>query len=275
MADFDAFNNALLALGLAPGTAKQYARRIVAAQGWCDGEGLDLSTISAARVIDYADTKPLTHSSRLGLRCALRQYWEMVGREQPPLRAIRVPPEPEPVCKALEDDDARILGKAARGRKDRKGFAVLLGMYSGLRRAETAGARWEWFHPPSSAFPTGLLVPIGKGSKQRRIPLHGAIVDAMVGLDRSGPWVFPGRFPGRHVSVATIWDWVRIVSDEAGVPMVPPHVLRHTCLATANDNTGDLRSVQSLAGHSKPETTSRYTRASARRLNAAVASLDY
>lgn len=46
-------------------------------------------------------------------------------------------------------------------------------------------------------------------------------------------------------------------------------------LATANDNTGDLRAVQSFAGHAKPETTSLYTRANARRLAAVVASIDY
>jgi len=266
--------SALLALGLAPRTATLYALAIGAAQRWCDAEGLDLETLPAARVVEYADTKPLTHSSRLLVRCALRYYWELVGRDHPPLRAIRVPPEPEPMCKAQETDDARILAKAARARGDRPGFAVLLGMYAGLRRAEIAGTRWDWFHAPDSTFPTGLLIPTGKGSKQRRIPLHPAIVDAMAELGRSGPWVFPGRYGGT-VSLATVWAWVRMVSEQAGVPVVPPHVLRHTCLATGNDNTGNLRAVQSLAGHAKPETTSRYTRATTRALREVVASLDY
>lgn len=262
------------ALGLAPRTAQLYARTIVAAQRWCDRQGLDLDTLPVARLIEYAETKPLTHSSRLALRCALRHYWDLVGRDQPPLRAIRVPPEPEGVCKALEDADARMLAKAARTRRDLRGFAVLLGMYAGLRRAEIATVRWEWFHAPDSTFPNGVLVPIGKGSKQRRIPIHWAIAEAMESIERTSPWVFPGRFGG-HVSLATIWDWVRQVSEEAGVPVVPPHVLRHTALAHANDQTGDLRAVQSLAGHAKPETTSRYTRATSRRLRAAVDSLDY
>ncbi len=53
------------------------------------------------------------------------------------------------------------------------------------------------------------------------------------------------------------------------------HQLRHTALSTMNDMTGDLRTVQYFAGHSRPETTSNYTRVSGRRLRAAVESLDY
>jgi integrase/recombinase XerC len=264
----------LRARGLAPRTATLYARTVDAAQQWCAQEGLDLATIPAARLIEYADTKPLTHASRLALRCSLRCFWELVERDRPPLRAIRVPPEPEPICKALEDDDARLLAKTARGRRDRAGLAVVLGLYTGMRREEIASSRWDWLRPPDSRFPGGLLLVTGKGDKQRRIPLHRAVVIAMGTIERSAPFMFPGRFGG-HVSVATIWAWVRLVSEEAGTPVVPPHVLRHTALAHANDATGDLRAVQSLAGHAKPETTSRYTRASPRRLRAAVESLDY
>jgi integrase len=88
-------------------------------------------------------------------------------------------------------------------------------------------------------------------------------------------FVFPGRRIGTPVSAATIWAWVRLVAEEAGLPPVPCHVLRHTCLSTANDATGDLRAVQALAGHIKVETTTRYTRLSRRRLEGAVMALDY
>jgi site-specific recombinase XerD len=77
------------------------------------------------------------------------------------------------------------------------------------------------------------------------------------------------------VATATIWAWVRLVAEEAGLPPVAPHVLRHTCLSAANDATGDLRAVQALAGHAKVETTSGYSRAGKRRLEAAVAAIDY
>lgn len=258
----------LLALGLAPKTARLYARNIVSAQMWCEARGLALSTLSPEQVVELTLAKPLTHSTRTIFRASLRHYWEKVGRENPPLRAIRVPPEPRHACRALEEDDARILAKAASARRDRKGLAVVLGLYQAMRREEIATLPW------TSTREEGWLRIFGKGTKERRIPLHPVTLHALGWVPRVGEYVFLGRFGG-PVAPATIWAWVREVSECSGVPTIAPHVLRHTALATANDNTGDLRAVQAFAGHAKPETTSVYTRASARRLTAVVASLDY
>lgn len=116
----------------------------------------------------------------------------------------------------------------------------------------------------------------GKGSKLRTIPLHPAIVEALATVPRTDDvYVFPGRRLGSAVATATIWAWVRLVAEEAGLAPVAPHVLRHTSLSAADDATGDLRAVQALAGHAKVETTSSYSRASKRRLEAAVAAIDY
>lgn len=258
----------LLALGLAPKTARLYARNILAAERWCAEQSQDLATLAPELVVELAATKPLTHSSRTILRAALRHYWEHAGRDDPPLKAIRVPPEPRHVCRALEEDDARILAKAARAREDRKGLAVILGLYQAMRREEIASMPWAWLRE------AGHVRVMGKGAVERRLPLHSVAAQALTWVPRSGAYIFTGRFGG-PVTPATIWAWVREVSADAGVPVVPPHVLRHTSLATANDNTGDLRAVQAFAGHAKPETTAGYTRATGRRLAAVVASLDY
>jgi integrase len=69
-------------------------------------------------------------------------------------------------------------------------------------------------------------------------------------------------------------QWVRDVGLEAGVP-VRTHLLRHTALAEANDRSGNLRAVQDLARHSRPETTAGYTRTTAARLKSVVAMIDY
>lgn len=257
----------LAAHGLAPRTVYRYRNIISAADRWCVDEGLDLDTLSGPNLARYAESTPLSFSTRSAIRAALDHYWQVVDRTSPPLRAIRVPPQPIGACRAIEAGDARILAKAARCRGDRKGLAVALGLYEGMRCAEIAGCRWEWFHE------RGWLHVTGKGAKTRRIPIHPA-VSLLVGEHPRSGWVFPG-LKQTHVCPATVWGWVRRVCLDAGVPVISPHVLRHTCLATSNDNTGDLRAVQALAGHSKPETTSRYTRATATRLQAAVDALDY
>lgn len=259
---------ALTARGLAPKSVRIYSASILAAQAWFTERGSHLDTVTAIELSEYLLTQPTTWSSRKGLRSALKHYWEIAERDRPPLRAIRVPPKPAMVCKALEEDDARILAKAARAEGGYRGLAVGLGLYAALRREEIASLRWSCFDGD------GWLTIQGKGERTRTIPVHDAIVELLNTVPRSTPYVFPGR-SGGHIHPATAWEWIRELADAAGVGLVKPHWLRHTCLATQNDRTGDLRSVQHFAGHSRPETTSGYTRATRRRLVAVVASLDY
>ena len=101
------------------------------------------------------------------------------------------------------------------------------------------------------------------------------VTAAVAALPRSHPtWVFSGRLNG-HVHPATVWTWVVNLAEGAGIERVTTHRLRHTCLATANDNTGDLRAVQDFARHSKVDTTAGYTRSTERRLRTVMESIDY
>lgn len=258
----------LVGLGLSPGTVRQYLATIVAAEGWFAVHGWELATATPEQVASYVLTKPATFASRNLLRAAFRHYWSACGHPRPPVRAVRVPPKPAMVCKALDAGPARVLAAAARSRGDRQGLAVLLGMYQGMRREEIAALPWAGFDG------RGWMRVIGKGEKERTIPVHPVVSTALEGWPRSGLYVFPGRFGG-SADPATIWAWVHQVAEEAGVGLVRTHWLRHTCLATANDNTGDLRSVQHFAGHSRPETTAGYSRATRNSLVRAVMSLDY
>jgi len=261
--------------GLSVRTAYRYMRLIRLGEDWCREHGTSLEEAGADVIEAWVATTPRTAATRRQVRCALDHYWRLVVRSDPPLFAIRVPKKPMMVCLALPEDDARILAKAARARGDAAGLVVLLGLYQGLRREEIATLRWESFdaHGPG---PQRWLRVVGKGERERTIPLHQAVWDAVAEIPRSSAgYVFPGRTVGSHVSPATVWAWVRTVADAAGVAGVRTHLLRHTALATMNDATGDLRSVQHIAGHARPETTAGYTRASARRLRAAVEAIDY
>lgn len=261
------FHADLLCAGLSPRTVRAYVAVVAAAEHWFVAHTWLLAKATPAQVSTYSATKPRTFASQNLLRAALVRYWRMVGHPRPPVGALRVPPKPAMTCKALNEDDARLLAKTARARGDPKGLAVLLGMYQALRREEIATL-------PTTAFDGEWMTVVGKGAKSRTIPLHAVVGTTLDALPLEGAYVFPGRFGG-PVSPATIWDWIRNVADEAGVGPIRPHWLRHTCLATQNDNTGDLRAVQVFAGHSRPETTAGYTRATRRRLMAVVASIDY
>jgi integrase len=259
----------LVGSGLGPRTVSMYLRTTRAAQGWFDGQGWRLATATPSQVAAYAATVPQSWSSLKLLRSALGHYWRMAQHPRPPTAAVRVPPKPAMECRALDEDDARLLAKAARARGDEKGLAVLLGLYQAMRREEIAALPWSAFRED------GWLDVVGKGSKRRSIPVHPVVSAAVGRMERADPtWVFPGRHGG-HVVPPTVWAWVRLVADEAGLAAVRTHELRHTALATQQDATGDLRTVQAFAGHSKPETTAGYTRATRRRLLAGVAAVSY
>lgn len=150
-----------------------------------------------------------------------------------------------------------------------EGLATLLAMYLALRRTEIAVAEWERFDHN-----LGWYRVLGKGSKTADLPVHQVLIAELVQRRGTG-YLFPGSRGRAHVTPTTVWLWVGKVCHEAGLDHIPPHRLRHTALATANDRLGDLRAVQTFARHSKPETTAGYTRTRLRQLQNVSAALDY
>lgn len=184
--------------------------------------------------------------------------------------AVPLPAKPKPTHRALEHDQAVRFADQARV-SGLKGTAVLVALYTAARRSEVASLSWSRI-----SFDTNrLTLQRPKNRDYHTVPLHPDLAAHLAERRVAGElWVFPGRHGG-HVSPATIWQWTLDVAEAAGLGRVTPHQLRHTALTDANDATGDLRAVQDFAGHANPAVTARYTRTSARRLGAAVASLDY
>lgn len=262
------FADHLIGLGLAARTVIYYVRRAESADTWLREQGVDLRRANAALIGAYASTLPNSHSTRGQVASALGHYWEWVERPNPPIRAIRVPPQPSMLCRALEPEQASRLKMIASGWWP-EGISVLFGLYLALRREEIAKAEW-------GRFDLGMewYTVTGKNSKTATLPVHPTLRDELARHRKVSGWVFAGRFGG-HVTPATIWDWTRTVAREADLPYLTTHQLRHTALATANDNLGDLRAVMEFARHSDPSVTSGYTRTTARRLEDVMRSLRY
>ncbi len=259
----------LTAAGCAPKTISDYVREVRSALEWFDEHELELAQATAAQVAEYAATRPNTPGVRAHLRSGLRAWAEARGLHSFPWMAVRVPKPPPMVCKALDEHEARRLASAAAEIGWRSGTAVTIGLHLGLRNAEIRALEWAWFDSSLS-----WCRVTGKGNRQRVLPVVSEVRRALADAPREGRYVFCGRFGG-SVTGSTINNWVRQVAAVAGVPAVSPHVLRHTALATANDVTGDLRAVQAFAGHSRPETTAGYTRATKAALWRVATSIQY
>ncbi|GAB4274314.1 MAG: tyrosine recombinase XerC [Coriobacteriia bacterium] len=122
----------------------------------------------------------------------------------------------------------------------------------------------------------GTLTVMGKGSKERWVPLHRratAILDEY--LRRSRPELaknpqeralFLTR-TGRRISTTDVRRRLeRHVEAAAGATHVTPHALRHTFATALLEAGADLRTVQELLGHVALSTTQTYTHLSTARL---------
>jgi integrase/recombinase XerD len=264
------FEEYLYGVGLAQRSVVEYVHELARARRWFAEKGHDLATAPPSVVGAYANTRAPSWSTRKMVRASLAHYWEMTGRRNAPVRAIRVPPKPRGRCRALQEGDTITLAEAARTRGDDPGLAVALMLYAGLRRAEVATLRWECFDADFR-----WMTIQGKFDIESTIPVHGRLRPMLLEKGPATGWIFPGRFAGRPSTGARIWNWVALVAREAGLSEVTPHRLRHAAVATVNDNTGDLRAAQDFARHADPRTTAIYTRTTERRLKAAVDAIDY
>ena len=126
--------------------------------------------------------------------------------------------------------------------------------------------------------PAGFVTVLGKGSKERVVPL-GRLARAaleeyltrerprLLG-GRASPFVFVGP-RGRPLTRQAVWKLVRRRALAAGVPVrVSPHTLRHTFATHLLDGGADLRVVQTLLDHADVTTTQIYTHVAPARLRA-------
>lgn len=77
--------------------------------------------------------------------------------------------------------------------------------------------------------------------------------------------VFLGNRGGR-INQRVVRETVHRAADEAGVPDIGPHALRHSAATHMLDGGADLREVQEMLGHSSLRTTQRYTHVSIEQL---------
>lgn len=219
----------------------------------------ELTTATTQDVLDHLRTRHGGAWSRAGHLAALRSFYRYgVGMglvEHDPtamIRSIKVqakPPEPVP---------RSVLDRAILLSDPRTRFMLLLGSRAGLRREEIATLH------SSNVTPTHLVI-VGKGDKQRRIPIHP---DLRPYLDELTPgWAFPSHvLPGHHISPETVQ---RAVTKAMGGEYTT-HALRRYFATSAYRATKDLRTVQALLGHSDPMTTARYVQADDDAMTAAV-----
>jgi integrase/recombinase XerD len=192
-----------------------------------------------------------------------------------PTLRVRAPKLPRRLPKSLSEDRVEALLDApdtetALGLRDR---AMLETLYaSGLRVSELVGLKL-----PQVGFDTGVVRVLGKGSKERLVPLGEEALHwlkryldtaraALLGPARTDAVFVTARRTA--LTRQAFWQLVKRYAVKAGIPAasLSPHTLRHAFATHLLNHGADLRVVQLLLGHSDITTTTIYTHVARERL---------
>lgn len=167
---------------------------------------------------------------------------------------------------SLEDVD-RLLAQpdttTPRGLRDKALIEVLYA--TGLRVSELISLRAGDLN-----LDEGYLTCIGKGDKQRMVPLGQEAADWVRRYIREGrtvmlrrkasPWLFVNARDGGPLSRVGFWKVLKEYGIKAGISRdLSPHVLRHSFATHLLERGADLRMIQLMLGHADLSTTQIYT----------------
>ena len=265
--------------GLAAATLSAYRSDLSRFSRWLSCRGLGLEEARRLDVLDFlsehAQWPPRTVARRLS---ALRTFYRHLEREgrirNNPCDRIDAPRLGRPLPSVLTEQEVeRLLAapdlETASGTRDRAMLEVLYA--TGLRVSELVTLR-----PEQVNLVQGVLRVVGKGDKERLVPLGEPAVDRLERfLERGRTEILGARpssalFPtarGGAMTRQAFWHLVKRYATRAGISReISPHTLRHAFATHLLDHGADLRVVQMLLGHRDISTTQIYTHIARERL---------
>ena len=174
----------------------------------------------------------------------------------------------EEVDRLLEQPDTT----TPRGLRDKALIELLYA--TGLRVSELIGLRAGDLN-----LEEGYLTCVGKGDKQRMVPLGQSAAEwvrrymrdgrAALVKKRASPWLFVNARDGGPLSRVGFWKVLKAYGKAAGLSRdLSPHVLRHSFATHLLERGADLRMIQVMLGHADLSTTQIYTHVLEARLRA-------
>lgn len=253
---------------MSPNTVASYISDLTA---FFSAVGKDPKDVVPEDIISYfAETTTLSKRSQARVLSSLHSFYKWMIMEgemtDNPSDAIEAPKLGKylPAVLSVEEVDRLIAAvdlDSAFGKRDRAMLETLYGL--GLRVSELVSLRISniWTEQ-------GFVSVIGKGDKQRLVPLGGMARDAIRDyLEVRGPAadressdiLFLNRF-GRALTRVAVFKMIKAYAVKAGISKeISPHTLRHSFATHLIENGADLRAVQEMLGHESILTTEIYT----------------
>ena len=254
--------------GLSANTIAAYSRDLTAYAEYLDKK--DLLTVDATEVSAFL---AFLYEQGLGARSAARALSAVRGlyrflildgaMEENPTVGVDVPKAWKPLPHFLTFDEVdRLLGtpdvSEPMGFRDRAMLEVIYA--TGLRVSELVSLTMD-----SVDLENGFVRSMGKGSKERIVPLGESAVEAVRDYIQQGrqkktnPYLFL-NYRGQGLTRAGFWLILKEYGRRAGIGKpISPHMLRHSFATHLLERGADLRSVQMMLGHADISTTQIYT----------------
>ena len=271
--------------GLAAHTARTYQALLKRFTEWATAAGITTwRGVNADELVRYMEHERgraleepnATAQSRLSPSslylqiAALRSFFRFAEEEGHvtgnPAENLSLPRRGRRVPKALSEPEVRRLLEPPLEATPQAlcTHAILETAYaSGLRLAEIRNLRLEQLH-----LEAGFLMVIGKGNKERVVPVGAAAVRALQRylavrhtlVRPKSPGVVFLTQRGSAFAHVTLWKRITHAVHHAGIERhVTPHMLRHSFATHLLAHGADLRVIQELLGHASVATTEIYT----------------
>ena len=280
----DQFADSLwLADGLARNTIESYSRDISQLDAWMQKEDAGtLLTVTPQHLQAFlghrVGTLGSSPRSSARLTSAMKRFFQFLVREKlvdaDPSGHLESPKLTRALPQSLSEADVEALLDAADentslGMRDR---AMLETLYaSGLRVTELVTLKVA-----QVSLDMGVVRVMGKGSKERLVPLGEAASDVIaqyaksarvdiLGGQKSDDMFVTQR--GHAMTRQMFWHMIKRYALKANITKpLSPHTLRHAFATHLINHGADLRVVQLLLGHSDITTTQIYTHVARERL---------
>ncbi len=224
-------------------------------------------------IIIIQENSPATRNRKL---YSLRSFFKFLVREKKlnnnpaeTVQASKTETRAEPIY--MKTNEARKYIRTIENSDSRNKIRDLaiakLFLYAGLRISELVNLNLE-----NLDFDDEALKFYGKGNKERFIPLHNDVMEAILDYlpirdeikvkeEKDEEALFLSSH-GRRISPRTIQIFVKKYAKEAGLRQaskITPHKLRHTFATSLYHQTKDIKVLQDLLGHANISTTQIYT----------------
>lgn len=256
---------------MSPNTVASYCHDMEAFMEYISGPGIELTDVSSDDIIGYfSSLDSVSKRSQARKLSALRSFYGWMILEgyimENPCDGVDAPKLGRYLPEVLSVEEvASIMDSVSldswTGLRDRAILEMLYGC--GLRVSEVSGLNL------SGVFlEDGFARIVGKGSKERLVPMGGMAIEAVsnylpvrplpAGAD-SDDVLFLNRDGGR-LSRVSIFNMVKRQAVIAGIHKeISPHTFRHSFATHLIENGADLRVVQEMLGHESILTTEIYT----------------